>query len=374
MPEASDERDENGLPIKPAVPAILEAVLEETPDVAKVRDALKEDPSCASVADSRGRTVLSHAAARGSAEIVSALLEAGAEDSSPSGWTAAQYAAFNGHADVLRALLKAGGAAATSCAPPGTSSMPPLMCAAVKGQIDCLTVLLDAVPAAMDARTTNGRTALMLAASGGSPAAVELLVDRGADLNATSHEGKTALIWAVTSHKPETVGALAKLGANPDVCAPISKTAPIIPGQDREKGESAEDFANGKHNKDPCLRHIAKYLREWREVRTATPGASAPAMPPLPWVQHAIEEKAKAEAEEAAKPPAEDEDAIASGEATAPIEDDNDIFGGDDEAVGDAPAKEAPSLDAPSKKVAIVDVTAGEDAAAPAEGDLDALD
>ena len=129
MPAASEERDENGLPIKPAVPAILEAVLEETPDVVKVRAALKEDPGCASVADSRGRTVLSHAAARGSAEIVSALLEANAEDASPSAWSAAQYAGFNGHADVLRALLKAGGAPADSCAPAGTSAMPPLMCA-----------------------------------------------------------------------------------------------------------------------------------------------------------------------------------------------------------------------------------------------------
>lgn len=256
--------------------------------------------------------------------------------------------------------------------------MPPLMCAAVKGHVDCIAVLLDAAPATIEARTTNGRTPLMLAATGGSVAAVERLVARGADLNATSHEGKTALMWAVTSHKPDTVGALAKLGANPDVCAPIAKSAPIIPGQDREKGESAEDFANGKHNKDPCLRHIAKYLREWRELRTATPGASPPEMPPLPWVQHAIEQKAKAEAEEAAKPPAEDEDAIASGEATAPVEDDNDIFGGEDAAEAEVPAEKAPEGDAPSKKkVAIVDVTAAEGATTQggaAEGDLDALD
>ncbi|MGB1591429.1 MAG: ankyrin repeat domain-containing protein [Promethearchaeia archaeon] len=91
------------------------------------------------------------------------MLEADANDSSPSGWSAAQYAAFNGHADVLRALLKSGGAAATSCAPPGTSSMPPLMCAAVKGQIDCMSVLLDAVPAAMFLVKTPAETKAVMA-------------------------------------------------------------------------------------------------------------------------------------------------------------------------------------------------------------------
>lgn len=364
---AEVERDQNGLPIKPAIPVIVAAITKDEPQLEEVLSALTEDPSCASTADERGRTVLSHAAGKGDAQIVRALLDAKAADESPAGWSAAQYAAFGGHAAALAAILEARPALANPLTT--ESSMSPLMLAAVKGHVECMTLILDAAPDALDALTANGRTPLMLAATGGSTAAVELLVARGAKLNATSNEGKTALVWAVTSHKPATVAVLAKLGADPDVRVPIAKSAPIIPGQDREKGESAEDFANGKHNKDPCLRHIAKYLKAWREQRAADPYAAAPDMPPLPWVQYAIEQKSRAQSEEAQKPKPEDEDAIASGEATAQVEEDeNDIFGGDDVA-------EATSQ---TKKVSIVDVSGSEapekGAANGADGDLDALD
>ena len=368
--EGEVERDANGIPLKPEVPAILQAVLKDEPVLEEVKAALKADPSCASTADDRGRTVLSHAAAGCDVQIVSALLDVNAADDSPSGWNAAQYAAFGGRTEVLTAILKAKPALAN---PSCDDSMTPLMLAALKGHTDCMSLILDMAPKAVDVVTNSGRTPLMLAATGGSVAAVELLVARGADVNATSSEGKTALVWAVTSHKPATVGALAKLGADPDIRVPIPKSAPIIPGQDREKGESAEDFANGKNNKDPCLRHISKYLKEWRESRASDPNAAVPDMPPLPWVQYAIDQKAKAEAEEANKPKPEDEDAIASGEATAKVEEDeNDIFG-DDVAEPEAPRTES----APAgKKVSIVDVTGSETPAETAAGmdDLDALD
>lgn len=368
------ERDANGLPIKSEVPAILQALLKDEVVTDEVLAIIKEDPSSASVADSRGRSVLSHAAGKGDAQIVSALLAANATDTSPAGWTAAQYAAFSGHTATLAAILKAQPVSAN----PPSCDLSPLMLAASKGHVECMTMILDAAPAAAHALSKNGRTPLMFAATGGSVAAVELLVARGAELNATSNEGKSALVWAVTAHKPATVGALAKLGADPEVRVPISKTAPIVPGQDREKGESAEDLANGKHNKDPCLRHIAKYLKEWREQRAATPNAAAPDMAPLPWVLYAIEQKAKADAEEANKPKTEDEDAIASGEATAKVEDDeNDIFG--DDATEPEPPKAPTEAPANPKKVSIVDITGSEPtaqaaASGSADGDLDALD
>ena len=38
----------------------------------------------------------------------------------------------------------------------------------------------------------------MMAAEGGHLTCLQLLVDRGADLNATSKDGRTAIVWATT--------------------------------------------------------------------------------------------------------------------------------------------------------------------------------
>jgi hypothetical protein len=222
---------------------------------------------------------------------------------------------------VLGALVaKLGAPAATS------GGMPPLLLAATRGNVACLTLLLDAAPDALNACTdAHGRTALMLAASGGSAAAVELLAERGAELNATSVDGKTALMWAVVSNKPAAVAALARLGADDQVAAPLGEA--IIPGQDRSKGETAHDMADARHAKDPTLRHISKYMAEWRKQKTAQPDACAPEMPPLPWVSHAEDFAAKEAAKEAA------EAAEASKKADEPAitelgaDDANDIFG-----------------------------------------------
>merc|ERR1719446_318459 len=137
----------------------------------------------------------------------------------------------------------------------------------------------------------------MLAASGGHAPAVELLAKQGADLNAISRDGKTALMWAVASHKPWTVEALAKLGADVTIAAPLPEV--VVPGQDRDKGETAEDLANGRHAKDPTLRHISKFMDAWRAQRESGEG-DVPSMPPLPWVSHAEVMKVKEEKEAAA--------------------------------------------------------------------------
>ena len=141
----------------------------------------------------------------------------------------------------------------------------------------------------------------------------------------------------------------------------------IVPGQDRNKGETAEDLANAKHAKDPTLRHIAKFMKAWREARVA--GEPVPEMPPLPWVSHATTwyaKEAEREAAEAAKA-AEAADEPKITEVAQP--DENDIFG--DADVSPAVIEEVPvgGDDADHK----AEAEAAQKAIA-ADADLDELD
>jgi len=302
-----------------ATPTIFTAAKEGDYDA--VRSFL---PAEVSSVNETGRSALSLAAAAGHTKIVKALLDAGATDSAVAGWTAVHHAAFKGHSEVLSAIVTSLGAGSVA---PSAGGMPPLLLAALKGNVTCLTALLDAAPASLnEAVDAHGRTALMCAASGGSAEAVELLASRGANLDAISSDGKTALMWAVAGHKPQTLVALARLGADPTIAAPLPDV--VVPGQDRSKGETAEDLSNAKHARDPTLRMISTYMEKWRLAREA--GEGPPDMFDIPWVSHAHAFKAKEEAA-AAEAAAKADEPLIEEVATAAA-DGNDIFGDDDAA------------------------------------------
>lgn len=361
----------------------------------EIESMIAADKGSVTTENVNGRSALSLAVQKGHLKVVNALLNAGAVDSTVADWTAVHHAAFGGHSEVcgifrrrlflslagrvtdishpsvlcccvclqvMSALAAKLGAAVLT---PSGSGMSPLLLAASKGNVACLTLLLDAAPSSVNDTDVNERTALMLAASGGSAEAVELLVERGANINAVSIDGKSALMWAIVAHKPATTAALARLGADPSIAQPVGDV--IVPGQDRNKGETAEDLANAKHAKDPTLRHIAKFMKAWREARVA--GEPVPEMPPLPWVSHATTwyaKEAEREAAEAAKA-AEAADEPKITEVAQP--DENDIFG--DADVSPAVIEEVPvgGDDADHK----AEAEAAQKAIA-ADADLDELD
>ena len=91
--------------------------------------------------------------------------------------------------------------------------------AAGLGVLDELRRMLDADPSAAGARDRVGGTPLHAAARGNQPAAVRLLLDRGADIGAVNRHGHPPLAAAVESDALAAAALLLERGADPDCAA-----------------------------------------------------------------------------------------------------------------------------------------------------------
>lgn len=126
------------------------------------------------------RHALSIAARQGHANLVSTLLEAGADaDAADSeGWTPLRASAWGGHASTVEVLLSRG--------------------------------------AQVDASDAEGRTALRAAAWAGHEEVVRSLLSRGAQVDGQDKQGRTPLIAAAYMGHADIVAALLDAGAKPD--------------------------------------------------------------------------------------------------------------------------------------------------------------
>ena len=108
--------------------------------------------------------------------------------------------------------------------PPGQDGK--LLAAAAGGDIFSVDELLGA-GADVDARASNGTTALMGAAYNGYPRTARLLIARGAQVATKSADGATALHYAASGGDAEIVGELLKAGADPNAKS-VDGTTPLM--------------------------------------------------------------------------------------------------------------------------------------------------
>lgn len=139
----------------------------------------------------RIQELLFEAARRGRADMIPALIQAGANVAAidKSGYTALILACYHGYEEAVEVLLKLGAAVDQADGARGNTA---LMGAAFKGLADIVETLLEA-GAHPDAVNKAGQTALMFAALFGRSAIVDQLIARGADPHLVDATGNSAV-------------------------------------------------------------------------------------------------------------------------------------------------------------------------------------
>lgn len=206
--ESNDCPDESGSPLFWAV----EAGSLEIVDLLLKNGA---NPNALRHSEKGRRTVLSQACKGVSAEVVSALVEAGADvhktsrfadDDEPPIQTAVRHS----NVDVVRVLLKHGANVNYQTSEGFTA----LHKAARRGCADILQALVSEGLADHSLRLINGSQPIHSAARWNQPDCIQVLVEAGADINSRNNSGKTPLHWAAENHGVDAVQWLLSNGAD----------------------------------------------------------------------------------------------------------------------------------------------------------------
>jgi len=169
---------------------------------------------------------IAEAAMRGDRANVLALIKQGANVNEPQGdgVTALHWAARGGDADLVKALVAAG---ANTGARTLFGAYTPLHLAAERGAAPIVKALV-AAGAAVDARTSTGATPLMLAAAAGDTKAIAALLAAGAAVNAEETDRlQTPLIFAATANRLDAVKLLLARGADPNHATKLTDLAAL---------------------------------------------------------------------------------------------------------------------------------------------------
>ena len=205
-------------PLHDAVRAGKEpAVVESKPGI--VRILLERGADIDAPSELEARTALHLAADAGESELVSLLLEEGANVDSRdrSGKQAIHIATISGNADIVARLLEAG-ASVDSREP--AEGMTPLLIASLQGKVDLVKLLVDR-GADMEARSFSGRTPFFFSTSMesyvnvGDDSLMRYFAEKGVDRNPKDNAGHTPLQWANSRNVPayqEIAEILKRLG------------------------------------------------------------------------------------------------------------------------------------------------------------------
>lgn len=168
-----------------------------------------------------GPASIADAAMRGDRADVLAMIKQGADVNAPQGdgVTALHWAARHGDAEMIAALVAAGANARTATS---FGAFTPLHLAAERGSAPIVKALL-AAGSPVDARSSTGATPLMFASASGDTAAITALLDKGAEVNARETDRlQTPLIFAAAANRLDAVKLLIARGADPSAATKLT--------------------------------------------------------------------------------------------------------------------------------------------------------
>jgi ankyrin repeat protein len=174
---------------------------------------------------------------QGDKAAVQSLIRQHADVNAPQGdgSTALHWAAYRDDAEMVKALIAAG---ANVKAATREGAITPLFMACASGDAAIVGALL-AAGADPNSVKSNGTTALMIAAESGGTDAVKMLVDHGAGVNAKEAvHGQTALMFAAAQNREGVVRFLVAHGADANVSTSVRKLEKVRFDQD---GNIVED-------------------------------------------------------------------------------------------------------------------------------------
>lgn len=180
--------------------------------VAVVRELLGRN-AFVDAADQPGMTPLGAALAGWHYEAARLLVESKANvDARVHGNSLLAHAAAKGHAEFVKLLIDAGADAGV----PGKSRRTPLIAAAGDGNTGLVALLLGARDCGLNTRDGDNWTALAHAVNGGHQDVVRQLLDAGAEVETTAEGGLSPFSQAVAEGHTEIMEMLWRHGANID--------------------------------------------------------------------------------------------------------------------------------------------------------------
>ena len=176
---------------------------------------------------------------------------------------AAFQAAGRGEEAALLAWLDSGGQVNATCRKGAVSSITALLVAAGNGQERVVDLLIQR-GAEVDLQSSAGHTALMFAARSGQERVVDLLIQRGAEVDLQNSRKETALGFAAHTGHPAVVLRLLRAGADTKLRTTDGKSALQLA---KEQGHSAcvEAFRQ----------HIAEVTARQREAAAGGAGSAS---------------------------------------------------------------------------------------------------
>ena len=234
-----------------------------------------------------GDAPVADAARIGDLHAVRTLLQQGADVNAAhgDGMSALHWAAERGDAEMVAALVQAG---AAGDAVTRIGHYTPLHVASTGGHAKVIERLVEAGGDVSAATSNSGATPLHLAAAAGSAAAVAALLDRGADADAReSAWGQTPLMFAAARDRVDAIRVLLDRGADPAI---TSKTVDLVAdgrlaGEARQRQRAVMDaFEAGDARATPSqvqaavLAGRARYLSGEVPPAPENPNARPPAI------------------------------------------------------------------------------------------------